>query len=332
MQQTAGTVVVIATGGTIAGQAASPDEQLDYVSARLGVDELLSALALPRDLTIEAEQLAQVDSKDMTFALWRGLAVQVAHHLARHDVAGVVVTHGTDTMEETAWFLARTVTPGKPVVLTGAMLPATSRAADGPSNLAAALRLAAHRQAVPGVVVVMAGEVHAARDVRKACSHRPAAFSSGELGPIGRIVDGAPRPLRLARGVARVLDPAHVPADEALWPWVEIVASSAGVDGRTVELLVAAGVDGIVVAATGNGTVHARMEPALRRARAAGVAVLRSTRCLHGGIVEGAVQTAAQAGPEGTEALESAADLSPHQGRVELIVRLLAAGATPRRG
>ena len=324
MQRKAATVVVIATGGTIAGRAASADEHFDYVSAQLGVDDLLASLPSPAAVSVEAEQVAQVDSKDMTFAIWRRLAARIAHHLGRPEVVGVVVTHGTDTMEETAWFLARTLAPVRPVVLTGAMRPATARDADGPGNLEAALRLAAQGDAVAGVVVVMAGEVHAAHDVCKKHAQGLGAFSSGAAGPVARFVDGDPMPLRAAPVVARAIDASRLPVDTGAWPWVEIVGSGAGVDGRVVELLVAAGVDGIVVAATGSGTVHATLERALVAACAAGVAVLRSTRCLDGGVPVASLQR--------PQDLESAGDLTPAKARVELIVRLLAAGARPRSG
>lgn len=321
MQQKAA-VVVLATGGTIAGQATSPDEHIDYVSAQLGVDTLLASVPRRAGLRLEAEQVAQVDSKDMAFAIWRALAERIAWHLVRPEVAGIVVTHGTDTMEETAWFLARVIAPSRPVVLTGAMRPATARDADGPGNLADAIKLAA--LAVPaGVVVAMAGEVHSARDVHKAHPRRLTAFTSGERGPVAHIDKGGIRSLRLLPEEAQAVEPMQLPATDAAWPWVEIVTSGAGVDGRVVELLVAAGVDGIVVAATGNGMVHRRLEPALAAAAHAGVAVLRSTRCLDGSVVEPT--------PRRPEALPSAGDLTPQKARVELIVRLLGAGVRPRR-
>ena len=315
-------VVVLGTGGTISGSAASPDDNLGYVAGSVGVDALVAAVAGPTGVKVETEQIAQLDSKDMDFATWQRLAQRVVHHAARPEVAGVVVTHGTDTLEETAYFLARVVAAAKPVVLTGAMRPATSREADGPRNLADAIAVAAAAGRA-GVVVAFAGTLHSARDVRKVHSSRLDAFASGDAGPLGRIEAGRldvmrPWPAEDALGL-ECLPPAGAP-----WPWVEIVASAAGVDGRAVRALVGAGVDGLVVAATGNGSVHRELAAVLEQAALpAGIPMLRATRCLDGGV-------AAKAEPF---ALASADDLTPVKARVELVLQLLRArrpgGAAP---
>jgi L-asparaginase len=228
-------------------------------------------------------------------------------------VQAVVVTHGTDTMEETAYFLQRTLAPAKPVVLTGAMRPATSSESDGPRNLADAV-VVATQSAHGGVVVVFAGEVHAATDVRKVHPLRLDAFASGDAGPLGRVEAGRLRPVRPWPGSAG-LDLAALPAAAADWPFVAIVASGAGADPRQVSALEAAGCAGIVVAATGNGMLHRELEAALRDATGRGLAVLRSTRCLEGRIVEVA---------ERADDFASAGALTPAKARVELILRLLA--------
>ena len=307
-------VVVLGTGGTISGSAASPDDNLGYVAGTVGVDTLVAAAPAAPGVPIETEQIAQIDSKDMDFATWRQLAHRVAHHVARPEVAGVVVTHGTDTLEETAFFLARVVPAGKPVVLTGAMRPATSREADGPRNLADSIAVAAGSGRA-GVVVVFAGALHSARDVRKVHSSRLDAFSSGGARPLGRVEDGKLEAMRPWAAEASLgldlLPPAGAP-----WPWVEIVASAAGVDGRAVRALVDAGVDGLVVAATGNGSVHRELAAALERAALpAPIPVLRATRCLDGGV----------AAKAGTSAFASAGDLTPVKARVELLLQLLLA-------
>ena len=305
------TVVVIGTGGTIAGSAASADDNLGYVAGTLGVDALVAATSRAGDVAVETEQVAQLDSKDMDFATWLRLAERVVHHAARAEVAGVVVSHGTDTLEETAYFLSRVVTAVKPVVLTAAMRPATSRQADGPQNLADAIGLAGS-EGKAGVVVVLAGTVHSAHDVRKVHPYRLDAFSSGDAGPLARIEEGRLRALR-DWPVEAAIGLERLPRDDSAWPWVEIVTSAAGADGRIVRALVDAGVAGIVVAATGNGAVHRTLEAALRAAVQAGVRVLRSTRCLDGTIVE-----------TGPVALPSADDLTPVKARIELMLRLLA--------
>src|SRR4051794_34617606 len=136
MQVRGGKIVVLGTGGTIAGRAASAQDNLGYRAAQVGVEDLLQGVPAASGLQLHAEQVAQVDSKDMDFTVWRSLALRCEHWLAQADVAGIVVTHGTDTMEETAFFLQSVLATDKPVVLTGAMRPATSAAPDGPQNLA----------------------------------------------------------------------------------------------------------------------------------------------------------------------------------------------------
>jgi L-asparaginase len=310
------TLVVLGTGGTIAGEAASADDDLSYRSAALPVAALLGALAPPAGWAVESEQIAQLDSKDMDFATWRRLALGLADHLARDEVGAAIVTHGSDTLEETAYWLARVLAPRKPVVLTAAMRPATSAHADGPQNLRDAATVATAADA-RGVVVVVAGRVHAAFDVRKVHPRRDDAFASGDAGPLGRVAGDR---LRMERawpdvGGAGALDPARLVDDPLQWPWVEIVSSTAGAGPRAVRALVDAGVDGLVVATTGNGTVHRALELALVEAAARGCAVLRATRCVAGAIVEPATLAAA---------LPAAGALTPQQARVELVVRLLA--------
>ena len=139
MQNLSSCLVVLATGGTIASRAADALDNVGYRSAQLGVDDLLRVLPGGVPLAVEGEQVAQLDSKDMDHATWQQLLRRVAHHLARPQVQGLVITHGTDTLEETAWLLQRVLAPRKPVVLTAAMRPATSLQADGPQNLACLL-------------------------------------------------------------------------------------------------------------------------------------------------------------------------------------------------
>ena len=121
-----GKIVVLGTGGTLAGAAATPGDNVGYKAAQFGIGELLARIPSLQGVPIESEQVAQVDSKDMTFAIWRDLAARCAHWLAQDDVAGIVVTHGTDTIEETSFFLQEVLAPAKPVVLTCAMRPSTA--------------------------------------------------------------------------------------------------------------------------------------------------------------------------------------------------------------
>ena len=318
MQSASRVLVVLGTGGTIAGSAASAGDNVSYRAATLPVAALIETLDVPVGVRVESEQIAQLDSKDMDFATWRRLAVRIASQLARPEVAAVIVTHGTDTLEETAYFLQRVLAPGKPVVLTAAMRPATSRLADGPQNLADAVAVAALPEA-RGVLAVVAGKVHSALDVRKVHPYRLDAFGSGDAGPIALVEEGRLRQLRPWPESARPgLAPDRLPGDASAWPLVAIVHSGAGADARSVRALVDAGCAGIVVAATGNGRVHAALEAPLREAMARGCLVLRSTRCLDGTVIAAA--------PAPPDDIPSAGALTPQQARVELILRLLERG------
>ena len=299
-------IVILGTGGTIAGSGAD----VGYTAGQIGVPQLMAAVPALASRALEAEQVAQVDSKDMSHAIWQALAQRVAHHLARAEVAGVVITHGTDTLEETAYFLHRVLSPAKPVVLTAAMRPATSLQADGPQNLLDAVTLAGW-QGASGVLAVLAGRVHGAVEVRKSQPFALDAFDSGEAGPIALIQEGQVRPLRpwpagLPIGLGAIA------AAPETWPRVDIVVSHAGGDAAVAQALLAQGTRGFVVEGTGNGSLQASLQATLELAQAAGVPVLRATRC-SGGMVVGA--------PAGS--LPSAGALSPARARIELMLRLL---------
>ena len=310
---TARKIVVLATGGTIAGRAASPHDSLGYTAAQLGIDDLLASIPLLKGLPLLSEQVAQIDSKDMDFGVWRSLALRCSHWLRQADVAGLVITHGTDTLEETAFFLQTVLAPAKPVVITCAMRPATALVPDGPQNLVDAIAVASCAQA-RGVVAVCAGTIHAATDVAKRHTYRLDAFSSGDAGPIGYVEGGR---LRLVRnwpdagpGERKALLGKIGAATRC--PQVEIVMSHAGASGAVVNALLAQGVAGIVVAATGNGALHRELERALVAAQAAGVKVLRATRCAEGSVIDL---------PD--DQLPGAGALSPVKARISLMLELI---------
>ena len=135
MQNAQALVVVLGTGGTIAGTAADAADNVGYRAAQLDAASLVAAIPALATVPIEVQQVAQLDSKDMGFKVWRLLAERVNEALARPEVGGVLITHGTDTLEETAYFLQRVLAPRKPVVLVAAMRPATALLSDGPQNL-----------------------------------------------------------------------------------------------------------------------------------------------------------------------------------------------------
>lgn len=209
MPSPASRIVILGTGGTIAGQAARADDAVGYTAGALGVQVLIDAVPPLQAVDLEAEQVAQLDSKDMDAATWQRLAQRAAHHLARPEVQGVVVTHGTDTLEETAWFLHRVLAPAKPLVLTAAMRPASALSADGPLNLLDAVTVARHPGAA-GVLAVLAGRVQAAADLRKRHATRLDAFAGGDVGPVALVEDGRLRVLRAwPRGEPWAFRPSH---------------------------------------------------------------------------------------------------------------------------
>jgi L-asparaginase len=231
-------------------------------------------------------------------------------------VQGIVITHGTDTLEETAYFLHAVCRPDKPVVLTCAMRPATALVPDGPQNMLDAMAVARHAGA-RGVVAVCAGTIHSALDVQKVHTYKLDAFDSGDAGPIGYVEEGS---LRLMRnwpeshaGRAQAAIKIIASSVPVRWPRVEIVMNHAGASGAVVEALLIQGVQGLVVAATGNGTLHHELEAALLRARSAGVRVVRSTRCPNGRVL-----------PTQGDVLSDSQGLSPVKARIAMMLELLA--------
>lgn len=304
-------IVVLGTGGTIAGRADSAADNLGYTAAQVGIAELLDGIAALRGTEVAAEQVSQLDSKDMDFATWSALAGRCAHWLAQPDVAGIVITHGTDTLEETAYFLQAVLAPAKPVAITCAMRPATALAPDGPQNVLDAIAVV--RSGAPGVMAVCAGAVHSARDVQKVHTYRLDAFTSGDAGPLGYVEQDG---VRWTHGMPPAVAAEFGGALEKLaarpaWPRVEIVMNHAGASGALVRALAAQGVDGLVAAGTGNGTLHHELEAALLEAQAAGVAVVRSTRCADGRVL-----------PHAGDKLPATA-LPPVKARVSLLLQLL---------
>jgi L-asparaginase len=312
-------IFVLGTGGTIAGQSSLVNDNIGYVAAQVGVAALAAAIPGLAEHThgyeLVFEQVAQVDSKDMDFAVWVALAQRTAQVLMLTDVKGVVITHGTDTIEETAYFLESVLRVSKPVVLTCAMRPASALNPDGPQNMLDALSLAMHPHA-SGVAVVCAGVVHSAAHVQKIHPYRLDAFSSGEVGPLGWVEEGKVR-WALADGAriqpqADTLSMVHALPVPDQWPAVEIVLNHVGAAGTVVDALVHAGVRGIVVACTGNGTLSRKMQASLEKAMAAGTRVVRSTRCPLGQVI-------AVPGAQ----IPDAKGLSPVKARIALLLSLM---------
>ena len=312
------TVAVLGMGGTIAGQASSAGDNIDYKAAELGIESLLQTIPIDRRLEFDiyAEQVAQLDSKDMSLPALHQLAQRVNALIATPHIKGVVITHGTDTLEETAFFLQQVCSPSKPVVLTCAMRPATALVPDGPQNILDALVVACCPDAA-GVFVVCAGRIHLASLVQKIHTYRLDSFSSGEAGCFGFVEEGRARFLFFPPAVPVVslegdLKKIVLSMSDIVWPRVEILMNFTGADGRTVDALVAQGIDGIVVAGTGNGTIHHLLEASLLRAQDQDVTVVVSTRCMEGRVL--ALQK---------RLFTDSSGLSPVKARIALILKLL---------
>jgi L-asparaginase len=290
-------VLLLGTGGTIAGLTSqSPADAQGYQAAQLSVGALLPDVNTAAGRSVRAEQIAQIDSKDMGFVVWDRLYARLCEAMVDINIEAVVITHGTDTLEETAYFLHRALLCTKPVILTGAMLPADSPSSDGPRNLSDAFHFS--QQLAAGVWVVFAGQVLPAVGVQKKHPQNLEAFAVREITSTSATTATTTVP------VVRL----HLPIKR--WPRVEIVMNYAGATGEVVDALALQKVDGIVVAGTGNGTVSASLQAALDKACKAGVAVRLTTRCAAGSVQLSGDQPF-QVSP-----------LSPVQARVELLLQL----------
>jgi L-asparaginase len=265
-------VWVLATGGTISGKGASSTSLTEYNSGAFLGEELVAAVPeIMKVAEVRAEQIANVRSSDLTLENWLTLAKRIdAIFSSDADVAGVVVTHGTNTMEETAYFLNLTVRHDRPVVLVGAQRPPTAVSADGPLNLLNAVRVAISPEAKgKGVLIVMNDEINAARDVTKTNTYRVETFRSPDLGFLG-YVDGdkvavyrAPTKRHTVSSEFDVLDIVELPT-------VDIVYSYVQPSKIVLQALIGAGVDGIVLAGTGAGLISSFEKDALKPALANG--------------------------------------------------------------
>lgn len=276
---------LLATGGTIAG-AQTHQAARGYTAAAFSTAALLAAVPQLSALAeIELEQVAAIGSQDMDDAIWLTLAARTQAALDRPEIAGVVITHGTDTMEETAFFLNLTVASDKPVVLVGAMRPATAMSADGPMNLYNAIAVAAHPAAQGrGVLVVANDEIHFAREVTKTNTTQVGTFRASARGLAGLVNAGrlhlyAPPVRRHTR--ASEFAPTPLPT----LPRVEIIYAHAGMSRTLIDAALQAGARGLVIAGVGDGNFSATAIAAAATAARAGVAIVRSSRT-GGGVVE----------------------------------------------
>ena len=257
---------------------------MGYQSATVGVDRLIEAVPeLKKVANVKGEQVFQIASENMNNDYWLKLAKRVNELLAQNDVDGIVITHGTDTIEETGYFLNLVVKSRKPVVIVGAMRPSTAISADGPVNLYNAVTLAGSPDAVgKGVLVVLNDQINGARDVTKTNTANTDTFRSWELGFLGYMQDNAPHFYRVSTRKHTADTEFDVSKLETL-PQVDIVYGYANMNRTAVDAFVAAGAKAIVHAGVGDGSLaRPAVEPALIDARKKGVIIVRASRVGNG--------------------------------------------------
>ena len=311
------TVVVLATGGTIAGAAAS-DVQAAYTSGQVGVQQLLAAVPQSKKLAVlRGEQISNIGSQDMNDEVWLKLARRVNELTASPEVAGVVITHGTDTIEETAYFLNLVIRSSKAVVLTAAMRPSTALSADGPLNFYNAVAVAANNaSAGRGVLVVVNDWIHGASSLTKTSTTAVQTFLSPLSGLIGTVAYGDVDFYRGPVGRHTVETEFSVDGVTAL-PRVDIVMAHENMDGALIDAAVAAGAKGVVVAGVGNGNLTAAALSALVKHAKNGIVCVRASRVATGRVGRNVEVDDDKSG------LVASMDLNPQKARVLLRLALL---------
>lgn len=308
-------IKILATGGTIAGSAASNTAVTGYTAGALGVDTLIKAVPELKDIAnVTGEQIANVGSPDVDNSILLKLAKRINELLASDDVDGIVVTHGTDTLEETAYFLNLVVKSDKPVVVVGAMRPATAISADGPFNLYNAVKVAGTPEAKgKGVMVMLNDRIGAARFITKTNTTATDTFKSPEQGYMGEIVGGKVyfyyEPLR-KHTTGSEFDITNLDA----LPQVDILYEYQNNGSYLYDAAVNAGAKGIVVAGSGDGSLSSASEKGAEAAASKGVAIVRSTRTGSG--------TVAISEDDAKNHFVSSDSLNPQKARILLMLAL----------
>ncbi|HVS23662.1 MAG TPA: type II asparaginase [Gammaproteobacteria bacterium] len=310
-------IVVLATGGTIAG-AAQSDVQARYTSGQVGVEQLLAAVPQAKELaTLRGEQISNIGSQDMNDEVWLKLARRINELAAMADVDGVVITHGTDTIEETGYFLNLVVKSKKPIVLTASMRPSTALSADGPLNFYNAVAVAANKSASGrGVLVVVNDSIHGASSLTKTSTTAVETFVSPSRGLVGTVNYGVANFYRGPVGRHTTESEFSLDGVTAL-PRVDIVMAYENMDGKLIDAAVAAGAKGIVIAGVGNGNLTAPALAALAAQAKKGIVCVRSTRVMTGQVGRNVEVDDDKLG------LVASDDLNPQKARVLLRLALL---------
>jgi L-asparaginase len=278
-------IIILATGGTIAG-AGTASDRAGYTAGKIPIEDLIGTIPTVKKVAdITGEQIASVGSQDMTVDIWKKLAIRINEIEKNGEAEGIVITHGTDTQEETAYFLDLVLTGDKPVVLTGSMRPATAISADGPKNLYDAITIAASPKSIGrGVLVSFNEGIYDAREVMKMSTTKTNAFGSPNTGPVGQAYDGRVEYYLKSEREVKPNQPITLTADTKL-PRVDIVYMYADAPPDEIDMLVSKKVDGIVIAGVGNGNFNKAFMEAVKRAVAAGIVVCRASRAPSGRVV-----------------------------------------------
>ena len=309
-------IVIVATGGTIAGRAESTTAT-GYRSGEVAVDVLIAAVPqMKRFADVRGVQVSSVGSQDMNDELWVMLATEVNRLLASADVDGVAITHGTDTLEETAYFLNLVVKSDKPVVLTGSMRPSTSLGADGPLNIYNAVGVASDPRAKGrGVLVVANDDIHDARAMTKRHTTDVQTFVSPEVGLVGVCLFDDREFVRSPVRAHTTATPFTVATGQVL-PRVDVIYAHAGMSPDVIDGAVANGAKGLIVAGVGDGNMTTPALDAVKRAIGKGVVIVRSTR-----VGEGIVRRNIEIDDD-TVGTVASKDLNPAKARVLLKLAL----------
>lgn len=271
-------VYILATGGTIAGTGASATSS-GYTAGQVSIKSLIDAVPQITDIAdVTGEQIVNIGSQNMNDEVWLTLAHRINELLATDSVDGIVITHGTDTMEETAYFLNLTVKSSKPVVLTGAMRPSTAMSADGPLNLYNAVVTAASPSSVGrGVMIVMNGLILGAHGTQKMNTVDVQTFQDPDAGPLGYVYNSAPY-WNMSTLKKHTTESVFDVSDLKALPKVGIMYSYSNVEANVMDPFLSNGYQGVIHAGVGNGNLHKNILPKLIDARKKGILVVRSSR------------------------------------------------------
>lgn len=310
-------IVILATGGTIAGEAAT-GTQAEYTSGKVTIDAMIDAVPGIRILAnLTGEQTANVGSQDMSIEVWLVLANRINELLASDDVDGIVITHGTDTQEETAYFLNLVIKSDKPVVTTGSMRPSTAVSAEGPLNLYNAVAVAANPKSKGhGVMVVMNDQIHSAQAVTKTNTTSVQTFMSPMQGLMGSVLYGQLEFYREPHGIHTSNSEFSIDGITGL-PRVDIIYGGVDAPADMITSAIKLGAKGVVIAGVGNGNMNAAMLDECKKAVAKGIVVVRSTRVPTGYVIRNAEANDDKFGTIASD------ELNPQKSRILLMLCLL---------